>query len=251
MILVFKTMLIGHFLGDFYFQSDQLATKKLNDNIALLTHAMIYSLVLFTVSFIFYTQTFSFYFLLLCLSHLVVDYFKIVIHKKEWIPHIYLYLLDQAMHIILLFLYCYYINTFNAFHFRSWISIITNSNLQNIEIYISWLLLLIVVIQPASITIKTLLNGFQPTDTTSKENSEQSKNGIPKAGAFIGILERILIILMLSIKEYSSIGLGITAKSVVRYKKISEDPVFSEYYLLGTLLSTIIAVITYLLIIPS
>ena len=117
--------------------------------------------------------------------------------------------------------------------------------------YISWLLLLIVIIQPSSITIKTLLNDFQPTETNLEKTSKQIKNGIPKAGAFIGILERILILLMLSIKEYSSIGLVITAKSVVRYKKISEDPVFSEYYLLGTLLSTIIAIIAYLLIIPS
>ena len=64
------------------------------------------------------------------------------------------------------------------------------------------------------------------------------------------MLERIFILLMLTINEYSSIGLVITAKSVVRYKKISEDPIFSEYYLLGTLLSTIIVIIAFLMIIP-
>lgn len=46
-------------------------------------------------------------------------------------------------------------------------------------------------------------------------------------GSFIGMLERILILLMLMINEYPSIGLIITVKSVVRYKKISEYPVFS------------------------
>lgn len=104
----------------------------------------------------------------------------------------------------------------------------------------------LVIIQPASITIKILLNNFQPQETTSND----VKQGIPNAGAFIGMLERILILLMLTINEYSSIGLVITAKSVVRYKKISEDPVFSEYYLLGTLLSTIIVIIAFLMIIP-
>ena len=107
-------------------------------------------------------------------------------------------------------------------------------------------MLLLVIIQPASITIKILLNNFQPQETTSND----VKQGIPNVGAFIGMLERILILLMLTINEYSSIGLVITAKSVVRYKKISEDPIFSEYYLLGTLLSTIIVIIAFLMIIP-
>lgn len=121
-----------------------------------------------------------------------------------------------------------------------------NNNILTIETLISWILLLLVIIQPASITIKILLNNFQPQETTPND----VKQGIPNAGAFIGMLERILILLMLTINEYSSIGLVITAKSVVRYKKISEDPIFSEYYLLGTLLSTIIVIIAFLMIIP-
>ena len=85
-------------------------------------------------------------------------------------------------------------------------------------------------------------------DTIIAENS--IKQIIFNIKTFIGILKRLLILRILTINEYASIGLVITAKSVVRYKKISEDPVFSEYYLLGTLLSTIIVIIAFLMIIP-
>ena len=39
------------------------------------------------------------------------------------------------------------------------------------------------------------------------------------------------------------IGLVLTAKSIARYDRISKDKDFAEYYLLGTLLSTAIAIV--------
>lgn len=54
---------------------------------------------------------------------------------------------------------------------------------------------------------------------------------------------------MHKIGEYSAIGLVLTAKSIARYDKIAHEPEFAEYYLLGTLLSTVIAIgISFLLV---
>ena len=49
--------------------------------------------------------------------------------------------------------------------------------------------------------------------------------------------------IFLSIGQYSAVGLVLTAKSIARYDKISKDQVFAEYYLLGTLLSSIVAIV--------
>ena len=68
-----------------------------------------------------------------------------------------------------------------------------------------------------------------------------SKNN--NAGRFIGTLERIIILIFLSIGQYSAIGLVLTAKSIARYERISKEKKFAEYYLLGTLLSTVYAII--------
>lgn len=63
------------------------------------------------------------------------------------------------------------------------------------------------------------------------------------------IFLRIIILMFLSIDQYSAIGLVLTAKSIARYDKIAHEPEFAEYYLLGTLLSTVVAiVISFLLV---
>lgn len=246
MIIIFKTMLIGHLLGDFYFQSSKLAKNKIESNISVTKHAFLYSIALLLVSWLIFSKTNYFYLSIVCLSHFIIDFCKIRIHKLNIVSDIWLYFIDQLIHIVILFIYSYLLSSLDIINFNHWINRIENNNILTIETLISWILLLLVIIQPASLTIKILLNNFQPQETTSND----VKQGIPNVGAFIGMLERILILLMLTINEYSSIGLVITAKSVVRYKKISEDPVFSEYYLLGTLLSTIIVIIAFLMIIP-
>ena len=75
------------------------------------------------------------------------------------------------------------------------------------------------------------MKSYKPID-------KKEKNTI-RAGRMIGTFERIIMLFFLSIQQYSSIGLVLTAKSIARYNKISEDQIFAEYYLLGTLLSTI------------
>lgn len=47
---------------------------------------------------------------------------------------------------------------------------------------------------------------------------------------------------MIILKQYAAIGLVFTAKSIARYDEITKNPSFAEYYLVGTLLSVIIAV---------
>ncbi len=79
-----------------------------------------------------------------------------------------------------------------------------------------------------------------------KKSNEEDKNDI-KAGRIIGTLERIIMLFFINICQYSSIGLVLTAKSIARYDKISKNQSFAEYYLLGTLLSTISVLIISLI----
>ncbi len=59
-----------------------------------------------------------------------------------------------------------------------------------------------------------------------------------KAGKWIGILERALILILYYMDSLASIGFVIAAKSLVRFK-LMDNKMFSEYYLLGTLLSVV------------
>ena len=68
-----------------------------------------------------------------------------------------------------------------------------------------------------------------------------------KVGRRIGTVERWLIVLLIASKNVSSLGLVITAKSIVRYPQLS-DKEFAEYYLFGTLLSVVLALVSGFLV---
>jgi hypothetical protein len=107
----------------------------------------------------------------------------------------------------------------------------------NPEAALGWTGLFLSVSKPANTMIKQMVVKYKPAETGLDIQN--------KAGAFIATLERIVILLLLSVGQYSAIGPVITAKSVARYNKISEDKRFAEYYFLGTLLSTLFALCTY------
>src|SRR5690625_56732 len=66
-------------------------------------------------------------------------------------------------------------------------------------------------------------------------------------GRYIGILERLLIVILVVQNLYQGLALIIAMKTLTRFKQF-DDKNFAEYYLIGTLLSLIIGVITALII---
>jgi hypothetical protein len=70
------------------------------------------------------------------------------------------------------------------------------------------------------------------------EVPEQLEN----AGLYIGWLERFLVVTALVLQSPSTVGLILTAKSVVRFPELKSFR-FAEYFLVGTLLSLCFAVI--------
>lgn len=76
----------------------------------------------------------------------------------------------------------------------------------------------------------------------NEELKEVSDNNL---GRLIGTIERIILVVLIMNGLYSLAGLVLTAKSIARYNKISTDKIFAEVYLLGTLLSLLLVVITY------
>ena len=80
------------------------------------------------------------------------------------------------------------------------------------------------------------------------EGKEEEPKQKTNAGSVIGTLERIIIVIFFGIKEYGAIGLVLTAKSIARYDKITKEKDFADYYLLGTLISSVIGIVVALII---
>ena len=62
-------------------------------------------------------------------------------------------------------------------------------------------------------------------------------------GAMVGYLERILVFALLTAGEWSAVGLVFAAKSIARFREL-ENKEFSDYYLIGTLASVLVAMAT-------
>lgn len=187
------------------------------------------------------------------------------------------FFLDQALHIVCLI-------TISFIMFKSNIVVKEWSNVKELfdiaklsEIKVmTWILALLLIHKPANIAITKLLSIYKPkdkeevntefklevyneiknnvelndavsTDTNERKKAE-NKDTNYNAGSFVGTVERIIMLIFLFIGQYSAIGLVLTAKSIARYDRITRDPEFAEYYLLGTLLSTLIAILTSFLL---
>jgi hypothetical protein len=67
-----------------------------------------------------------------------------------------------------------------------------------------------------------------------------------RVGATIGVLERLLIVTFVLVGADAAIGFVIAAKTIARFRQL-DDRDFAEYYLLGTLASVSVAIVTGLI----
>ena len=250
----FLILLCGHLLGDFYLQSPNLANNKVTNKIGKsILYNFLHAFVVAISSSVFFLpilkrEYLTILFYILC-SHLLIDFGKCLLAKKvskrNKRGEIPLFVCDQLLHIfVMLFaanLLCIAIPKIELVSFARTIERTIQVNFYNC------LLLITVVLlngKPFNVLLKKCFFKYKPDDKSQpKEGS--TING---AGSIIGFIERLLIAILYYNNQFSVIGLVITAKSVARYKRIEKEPMFAEYYLMGTLSSTLFAIVTILFI---
>lgn len=238
--------ILGHILGDYYFQTSTLAKEKEASVKSLFIHCGIYLLTMVALSIPVLSFNIFIGAVIIGLIHFVVDAGKFFVRKLYPLTHsqdIALYLGDQAVHILTILIVIAVVELFhvNVTYITIIDPIINGLGLNMTEI-VSWIVILLLLFQPCSITIRKVLDYFEP------ETVEYTDQGIKNAGALIGILERFIILLMIYANQFTAIGFVLTAKSIARYNKISEDPQFAEYYLLGTLFSSLLIIVSYYIV---
>lgn len=234
--------LTAHFIGDYYLQWQSLADKKKRHLPTLLLHALLYALP-FGLTALFVALPWWVW-LALVGSHLLIDLIKWLIERRSNPAPDQVFLIDQLLHLLIIALLFAFIPqavykpAFTALKADFW----------------RWLLVFALIGKPANVSFKMLFQRFSlgikdlessPVEQTSTPTRAEPK---PGAGAWIGILERIFVVIFSAASQYAAFGLLMTAKSVARYEKISKDPAFAEYYLIGTLYSVLFALLAYLLV---
>lgn len=237
-------LLAAHLIGDFYMQDNTL--EKGNNPKWVLTQCLSYWAVVLVISVPVMSKQVILFGSIFAITHTAINVSKLlcISSMSSLTPSIErsTFFADQVLHLVAIVFvaYLFVLNGNTLF-----INNIVKRFLATIGVsaisLLTWTVALLALHKPANTAVSQLLKLYKP-----KSQDDDAAQG-NKAGRLIGTMERIIIVILISLRQYSAIGLVLTAKSIARYEKISKEPAFAEYYLIGTL-SSVLAVITISLI---
>ncbi len=253
---VFTILLCVHLLGDFYFQTQRMADRKREKFPWTICHSFAYAVCSLLLFFLLLPGMKLRYMLAFVLAHAFIDIVKYAACRFLSGKRLFtdsapnsrnVFLLDQAAHLLTILGIAFWMRTADCAElYRAGAGVFFDAfGLSETEL-LGWAAALLFIHKPANILIANILSGYKP-DRKDDPDGGKTVREDRNAGRMIGTLERIIMVIFISIGQYSAVGLVLTAKSIARYDRISKDQAFAEYYLLGTLLSTICAVIAALI----
>ncbi len=222
---IFTKLFLSHLITDFILQPKSWVNHKFTHkgkSVFLYLHGLITGAF---VLLIFWDLNLWPIALFIAITHTFIDWLKL-----QFSDNTKAFFIDQATHIVILIASALYL---------------TGDNLQVIDFQLQAYELKIItaylfITFPAGIIIGKL------TERWKNESVPSLKN----AGQWIGITERLLVLTLVILQQYTAIGFIIAAKSILRTSTSREGKEFaqSEYILIGTLLSFAIAIFTGLIL---
>lgn len=221
-------LLAAHFIGDFIFQPNdwvrEKTARKINSK-----YLYLHTLIIFVLTFLAaWDFSLLWVILLITISHYLIDLGKSYIKSDTTV----IFIIDQLLHVLIIFVFWLIYTSYYSLLENDFLFLFNNTKF--------WLYVIgyLIVTMPASIFI----NKF----TLKWSKDIDSKNDYLKdAGKLIGIIERVLILTFILLKQFEAIGFLIAAKSVFRFGELKNgrEQKRTEYILIGTLVSFSIAII--------
>jgi hypothetical protein len=229
------TLLLGHLLTDFVFQTSALVQQKKGGRaIGYAKHGAVYlvSAVVLTGFFV-PGVVFSWRFLAVALGltvvHLVIDGMKIGLGRRTAVAEgAAAFVVDQGLHFLTIVVAACWIARVEP-------SGVLLHGLNRLRTPSDRVLLLLVV-YVAVIFGGGYLIRFMTRPLLKHLQAGESQVQLSNAGMYIGWLERFLVMTALILHSPATAGLILAAKSIARYPEFKREQ-FAEYFLIGTLLS--------------
>jgi len=234
--MIVAILISVHLLADFLFQTSAYSEKKRKMLKPLLLHCFIY-FIIFEIVLLPILQFKKLFLLGVIISvlHFLIIFTKNKLEKSfpQRRLQIWIFSINQLIHFVILIGIYYIFNLANSVS-NLYINLEGYENFKIIILYIS---VFSIIYEPASVFIRKLFTSIF-SKTYPKTNLEELK-----AGNIIGKLERIIIAILLLNNQFGVIGFVLTAKSIARFKQM-ENRDFAEKYLIGTLTSFLIVLIS-------
>jgi hypothetical protein len=253
MVLVFTKLLLAHVLTDFVIQSNKWVDDKKEHGLKskFFWLHIILSAVLTYIILMDWTNWIIPVFILI--THGTIDYWKITReryldsrnnrknnnNKKGSEANKYFFI-DQLLHLTMIIIAWLYITNNFSYLFPFIKNFLTDE--KSILIITAF----IIIIWPVGIIVGKITQPFRREIDTY--------DSLSNAGNYIGITERILVLVFILLGHYSVIGFLIAGKSILRIGRDNDEEARkkTEYVLIGTLMSfmssTLIGLLTIYLI---
>ncbi len=206
--------LLAHGLGDYILQPDSMVgLKKKGNPYGYAAHFLIILALNLIATIPFLSWWYVLPALIIASAHILIDYIRYRLFKND---DVYSFVIDQSSHIFVIY-------AVSAFF-----SIISYG-----PVYLNLAIIYIYIVFGGAIFIRQML------DTLTLSSRQYAIN---HTGKIIGILERSIIVILAAMGEFTAIGFVSAAKSIARFKEL-DDREFAEYYLVGTRLSVLIALL--------
>ncbi len=240
-------LLLCHFIGDYYLQTDRMAQSKENSIRNTLLHSIFYAVPFFFFLFgLVFLDSLNLstvgIILFVVVSHAVIDLIKCLFEQKtdqkasKAESKRIIYLTDQFLHLTVIIAGVFFISESGGAVRLS----------PEVYMFFKCVLFAVIIAKPVNISFKKIFEKYQPVLKTNE--NEDDTGSITGAGATIGILERFLMGILIGIGQYAALGLVVAAKSIARYDQISKNKTFAEYFLIGTLYSVLATLVVYFIL---
>jgi hypothetical protein len=221
-------LILAHLITDFLLQPKRWVDERIIKHFAspkLYLHGFVTAMLAFVITGFIYWQVA----LVIFITHIIIDGWKS--YQKLTFNY---FVFDQLLHVLVL-IGCWYFTFLSVDKiYNAWG--ILNSNSNNWKMITGFVFITI----PAGIMIGQFTKQWQD----KIENADSLSN----AGKWIGIIERIIVLIFVLKSDYAAISLLLAAKGIIRFNEKDRPEIKTEYLVIGTLLSISIAIITGLII---
>jgi hypothetical protein len=223
-------LILSHLLTDFIFQRKiWIADRKLKHFSSgyLYLHALITAFLAWALI----GWQYWIIAIIIFVTHTLIDGWKSYQNDKPKY-----FFIDQILHLLVI-LGCWYFTFYESADISTgWEKINSNSDF--------WVVI-------TAFVFLSLPAGFMIGELTKKWRKGLAKaDTLEQAGKWIGVVERLVILLLVLKNQYEAIGLLIAAKSIIRFSKNDSDrpEQKTEYLVIGTLISVGVAIVTGILV---
>ncbi len=229
--LIFAVLLLsGHLVGEFLVQTRRVAEGKRRPE-PLLIHAVGLYASHWLLLYPFWSSRLALGLAALTLIHLLIDFVRA--HRPRTLG---LFFIDQLLHLIFLRLFWMWYVPEAGPVLREGLAYADVATFTKIALLAGVVGL---NLRGGDTIVRLLLARF----ATIKDRLQDAADDMARTGTLIGMLERLLLLVMVLLSQWGAVGIILTAKSVARFDRLKKQG-FSDYYMIGTLTSLLVAVLS-------